>query len=65
MRLTIQYDRETDGRWIAEVPQLLGVMVYGDTKDEARTAVVSLAQMVINEKAESERARMDKQFAMA
>ncbi len=35
MNLTIDLDREEDGRWIAEVLELPGVMCYGQTRDEA------------------------------
>ena len=35
MTLTIELEQETDGRWLAEVPQLPGVLVYGDTPDKA------------------------------
>jgi predicted RNase H-like HicB family nuclease len=45
--LSIEFDREEDGRWIAEVPQLPGVLVYAATEDEARTRVVALAFRVI------------------
>ncbi len=31
----VEFDREDDGRWIAEIPKLPGVMVYGVTKKEA------------------------------
>jgi predicted RNase H-like HicB family nuclease len=31
MKLTIETDREEDGRWIAEVPELPGVLCYGAT----------------------------------
>ena len=34
MRLTIGLDREVDGRWIAEVPEL-NILLYGDSKDDA------------------------------
>ena len=34
MKLTIQLDREVDGRWIAEVPEL-NVLLYGDSKQDA------------------------------
>jgi predicted RNase H-like HicB family nuclease len=33
--LAIELDREVDGRWIAEIPKLPGVLVYGATKREA------------------------------
>ena len=35
MNLTIDLDREDDGRWIAEVMELPGVMCYGQSRDEA------------------------------
>ena len=34
MRLTIELDREVDGRWIAEVPEL-NIQFYGDSKPDA------------------------------
>ncbi len=34
MKLTIELDREADGRWIAEVPEL-NVLLYGDSKPDA------------------------------
>ena len=34
MRLTIELDREVDGRWIAEVPEL-NVLLYGDSRQDA------------------------------
>jgi predicted RNase H-like HicB family nuclease len=44
MALTIEVEREEDGRWIAEVPELPGVLVYGQTRQEAveRAQVLSL-----------------------
>jgi predicted RNase H-like HicB family nuclease len=40
----IEVEQEVDGRWIAEVPELPGVMAYGATRDEAvrRAQVLSL-----------------------
>jgi predicted RNase H-like HicB family nuclease len=46
----IEFDREDDGRWIAEIPELPGVMAYGTSKDEAQAAVEALALRVIAEK---------------
>jgi hypothetical protein len=34
MKLTIELDRETDGRWIAEVPEL-NILLYGDSRKRA------------------------------
>ncbi|RMD97541.1 MAG: type II toxin-antitoxin system HicB family antitoxin, partial [Deltaproteobacteria bacterium] len=35
MNLTIEIEQEEDGRWIAEAPDLPGVLVYGKTREEA------------------------------
>jgi predicted RNase H-like HicB family nuclease len=35
VKLTIELDREEDGRWIAEALELPGVMCYGQTREEA------------------------------
>jgi predicted RNase H-like HicB family nuclease len=47
LTLDVEFDREDDGRWIAAVPALSGVMVYGDTRDEARRRVHALALHVL------------------
>ena len=47
MRLTIELDREDDGRWIAEALELPGVMCYGETRDEAISNAERLAIDVI------------------
>ena len=36
MTYKIEFDREEDGRWIADIPALPGVMVYGATREEAK-----------------------------
>lgn len=43
MKLTIEFEREEDGKWIAEVGELPGVLVYGATHDEALAKVQALA----------------------
>ncbi|MBI3015785.1 MAG: type II toxin-antitoxin system HicB family antitoxin [Candidatus Tectomicrobia bacterium] len=45
--MKIEIEREDDGRWIAEVPDLSGVMAYGETREEAIAKVQSLALRVI------------------
>jgi predicted RNase H-like HicB family nuclease len=45
--LSIEFDRETDGRWIAEIPDLPGVMAYGKTQEEATTRVKAIALRVL------------------
>lgn len=47
MNFSIEIDREGDGRWIAEVPALPGVIVYGATRDEAVARAKALALHVI------------------
>jgi hypothetical protein len=36
LRFNIETERETDGRWIAEIPEIPGAMAYGKTEDEAK-----------------------------
>ncbi|MBI2899951.1 MAG: type II toxin-antitoxin system HicB family antitoxin [Planctomycetes bacterium] len=45
--MKIEIEREEDGRWIAEVPVLRGVMAYGKTRAEAVAKVEALALRVI------------------
>jgi len=50
MQLTIRLLRETDGRWIADVPESPGVLAYGASKEEAERKVISLLQAVLRER---------------
>jgi predicted RNase H-like HicB family nuclease len=45
--LSIEIEQEVDGRWIAEVPELPGVMAYGITRQEAMERVQSLSLRVL------------------
>ena len=47
MHLSIELDREDDGRWIAEALELPGVMTYGQTREEAISNTERLAIEVI------------------
>jgi predicted RNase H-like HicB family nuclease len=49
---TVDVERETDGRWIGEVPELPGVMVYGETRDEAVAKAKALAFRVLADRLE-------------
>ena len=51
--LKIESEREEDGRWIAEVPALPGVLVYGTSEADARAKVQALALRVIADKLEN------------
>jgi len=48
----IELDREEDGRWIAEIPDLPGVLCYGTSRDEAIARVQALALRVLAERLE-------------
>ena len=47
MTFTIEYEREDDGRWLAEVLELPGVLAYGQTSDEAVAKAQALALRVM------------------
>jgi predicted RNase H-like HicB family nuclease len=51
--LRIESEREEDGRWIAEVPVLSGVLAYGSTEAEAHAKVKALALRVIADRLEN------------
>lgn len=53
---SIALERENDGRWLAEVPTLAGVMCYGADRDEAVARVKALALRVIAERLEHRKA---------
>ena len=46
MKLTIELDRENDGRWIAEIPEL-NVLLYGDSKQDAIELAQSAAREIV------------------
>jgi predicted RNase H-like HicB family nuclease len=50
--LKIEIEREQDGRWIGEVPELPGVMAYGATEAEVRVKTAALALRVIADRIE-------------
>ena len=50
MNFTIETEREDDGRWIAEVPELPGALAYGTTREEAMVKVEALALRVLAER---------------
>jgi predicted RNase H-like HicB family nuclease len=51
-QVNIEIEREEDGRWIAEVVELPGVMTYGGTREEAITKVEAHALRVIADRLE-------------
>jgi len=50
VKLTIELDREEDGRWIADVLELPGVMCYGQSRDEAIGKAERMAIEVIEDR---------------
>jgi predicted RNase H-like HicB family nuclease len=52
MNFTIELDQEEDGRIIAEVPALPGVLVYGQTREEAIVRAEALALRVLADRLE-------------
>jgi len=52
VRVRLEIEREEDGRWIAEIPDLPGVMAYGATRKEAVSRVQALALRVMADRLE-------------
>ncbi len=52
MNFTIELEQENDGRWIAEVIDLPGVLAYGQTRQEATAKVQALALRVLADRLE-------------
>jgi len=50
--MQIEIEQEEDGRWLTEIPDLPGVMVYGATRDEAVARVKALALRVLADRLE-------------
>ncbi len=52
MKFTVEVEQEEDGRWIAEIRELSGVMKYGKSRDEAVAQAEVLALRVVAERIE-------------
>ena len=52
MNFVIEAEQETDGRWIAEIPQIPGAMAYGEGRQQAISCVEALALRVLAERLE-------------
>jgi predicted RNase H-like HicB family nuclease len=59
MTFKVEIEQEDDGRWIAEVSGLPGVMTYGDTPEEAKAKVQALALRVVADRLENGEAGPD------
>ncbi|MCL2284016.1 MAG: hypothetical protein FWC26_11940 [Fibromonadales bacterium] len=54
MNFEIEFEQETDGRWIAEIPEIPGVLSYGATPLQAAAKAKALALRVLAERMENE-----------
>jgi predicted RNase H-like HicB family nuclease len=52
MSFHVEFDREEDGRWIADIPELPGVMAYGPNQEEAKANAEALALRVVADQIE-------------
>ena len=59
MIFKVEIEQEDDGRWMAEVLELAGVLAYGATPEEARAKVQALALRVVAEQLEHGEAKPD------
>ena len=53
MKFTVEYEKEEDGRWLAEVKELPGVLTYGKKPDDAMAHAQALALRVIADRLEN------------
>jgi predicted RNase H-like HicB family nuclease len=66
MDFEIVFDREEDGRWIAEIESLPGVLAYGATRAEAQSKVEALALRVVADRIEADQSTLGQvRFAVA
>ena len=58
MNFTVEYEQEDDGRWLAEVKELPGVLTYGVDPDDAMAHAQALALRVIADQLENGEAKL-------
>ena len=63
MKLTVEIEQEEDGRWIAEVVELSGVMVYGVSQENAVSRARALALQVLAYRLEAGEMTLDGSIA--
>jgi len=52
LRFQFEIEREDDGRWVAEIPEVPGAMAYGDTEEEAKAKPYALALYAVADEVE-------------
>ena len=65
MSFAIELEREDDGRWIAEIPELPGVLAYGATEQAAIAAAEALALRVLADRIEQGEAEISLSITFA
>jgi predicted RNase H-like HicB family nuclease len=65
--MNVEVELEDDGRWIAEVPEIPGAMVYGATRDEAISRVEALILRILADRLDNGEAapELEKVFTVA
>ena len=53
MRFTLECEQEEDGRWLAEVLELPGVLTYGSTPEQAQARAEALGLRVLADRLEN------------
>ena len=53
MRFIVELERETDGCWIAEIPEIPGALAYGETKDQAVSKAYAIALRAVADEVEN------------
>ena len=59
MKFRVEIEQEEDGRWIAEIVDLPGVLAYGNTSEEAQAKIQALALRVVADRLEQGEAGPD------
>lgn len=63
MSLRVEIEQEIDGRWIADIPELPGVMAYGEAVDDAVANTEALALRVLADRLENREAVPELEWA--
>lgn len=64
LKFKIETERENDGRWIAEIPDIPGVIVYGETEATAERKAYALALRVIADRVENEEQKLPRNISL-
>jgi len=65
MKFTVEYEKEEDGRWLAEVKELPGVLIYGKDPEDAIAHAQALALRVMADRLENGEAASTLMFSFS